>query len=158
MIKHFTLNWSFNHVKWDSETVFHLLVNFGFYIPLWIHAMRENNTQILVHNSIFIVNHCLIQLVLTLTHSNPIFLPTTYSPALHSCHFPPSTTAWIQCTITCSHQNTWPAEKQKEYNLCYLLAKVHTTWGNASDRLRQQSGRNKNVSDVFQHRSRTGKS
>jgi hypothetical protein len=36
-------------------------------------------------------------------------------------------------------------EKQKEYNLRYLLAKVHTTWGKASDRLRQRvNKRNKN--------------
>jgi hypothetical protein len=36
-------------------------------------------------------------------------------------------------------------EKQKEYNLRYLLAKVRTTRGNASDRLRQGANkRNKN--------------
>jgi hypothetical protein len=36
-------------------------------------------------------------------------------------------------------------EKQKEYNLRYLLAKVRTTWGEASDRLRQRANkRNKN--------------
>jgi hypothetical protein len=36
-------------------------------------------------------------------------------------------------------------EKQKEYNLRYLLAKVRTTWGKASDRLRQRANkRNKN--------------
>jgi len=36
-------------------------------------------------------------------------------------------------------------EKQKEYNLCYLLAKVRTTWGKALDRLRQRAyKRNKN--------------
>jgi hypothetical protein len=36
-------------------------------------------------------------------------------------------------------------EKQKEYNLRYLLAKVHTTWGKVSDRLRQRvNKRNKN--------------
>jgi hypothetical protein len=35
-------------------------------------------------------------------------------------------------------------EKQKEYNLCYLLAKVRTTRGKALDRLRQRaSKRNK---------------
>jgi hypothetical protein len=28
-------------------------------------------------------------------------------------------------------------EKRKEYNLCYLLAKVRTTLGKVSDRLRQ---------------------
>jgi hypothetical protein len=36
-------------------------------------------------------------------------------------------------------------EKQKEYNVRYLLAKVRTTRGNASDRLRQQANKcNKN--------------
>jgi hypothetical protein len=36
-------------------------------------------------------------------------------------------------------------EKQKEYNLRYLLAKVCTTWGKVSDRLRQRANkRNKN--------------
>jgi hypothetical protein len=36
-------------------------------------------------------------------------------------------------------------EKQKEYNLRYLLAKVRTTRGNVSDRLRQRANkRNKN--------------
>jgi hypothetical protein len=36
-------------------------------------------------------------------------------------------------------------EKRKEYNLRYLLAKVRTTRGKASDRLRQQvNRRNKN--------------
>jgi hypothetical protein len=35
--------------------------------------------------------------------------------------------------------------KQKECNLCYLLAKVRSTWGKASDRLRQRANkRNKN--------------
>jgi hypothetical protein len=36
-------------------------------------------------------------------------------------------------------------EKQKGYNLRYLLAKVRTTWGKVSDRLRQRANkRNKN--------------
>jgi hypothetical protein len=36
-------------------------------------------------------------------------------------------------------------EKQKDYNLRYLLAKVRTTRGKASDRLRQRTNkRNKN--------------
>jgi hypothetical protein len=41
------------------------------------------------------------------------------------------------------------------------LAKVRTTWGKASNRLRQWSGRTnatKKVSDVTQHRSGRGKS
>jgi hypothetical protein len=36
-------------------------------------------------------------------------------------------------------------EKQKEYNLHYLLAEVPTIWGKASDRLRQRANKhNKN--------------
>jgi hypothetical protein len=39
------------------------------------------------------------------------------------------------------------------------LAKVRTTWGKASDRLRQRANKHKNtVSDVFRRRSGTGKS
>jgi hypothetical protein len=50
-------------------------------------------------------------------------------------------------------------EKQKDYNLRYLLAKVRTTREKASYRLRQRANkRNKTVSDVFRHRSVTGKS
>jgi hypothetical protein len=50
-------------------------------------------------------------------------LPSAYL----SLPFPTSTTAWIQCTITCSHQNIWPAEKQKEYNLriCWPKSVLH---------------------------------
>jgi hypothetical protein len=50
-------------------------------------------------------------------------------------------------------------EKQKAYNLRYLLAKVRTTCGKASDGLRQWANKlNKTVSDVSRHRSGTGKS
>jgi hypothetical protein len=49
-------------------------------------------------------------------------------------------------------------EKRKEYNLRYLLAKVRTTCGKASDRLRQRANATKTVSDVLRHRGRTGKS
>jgi hypothetical protein len=39
------------------------------------------------------------------------------------------------------------------------LAKFRNTWGKASDRLRQRANkRNKTVSDIFRHRSGTGKS
>jgi hypothetical protein len=77
-----------------------------------------------------------------LTLSNPIFLPTAYSPAL-IC-FERERGWWITCNYptVLKEENT---EKQKEYNLRYLLAKAHTTWGNASDRFRQQAKkRNKN--------------
>jgi hypothetical protein len=38
------------------------------------------------------------------------------------------------------------------------LAKVRTTWGKASDRRQQWVNTTKTVSDVFRHRSGTGKS
>jgi hypothetical protein len=50
-------------------------------------------------------------------------------------------------------------EKQKEYNLHYLLVKVRYTRGKASDRLRQRANkRKKAVSYIFRHRSGTRKS
>jgi hypothetical protein len=62
--------------------------------------------------------------VIILTLSNPIFLPTTYSPAL-VC-FGRERGWWITCNYptVLKEKNI---EKQKEYNLRYLLAKVHTT-------------------------------
>jgi hypothetical protein len=74
--------------------------------------------------------------------SNPIFLSTAYSPA--AICFGRERGWWITCNYpTVFKQKNM--EKQKEYNLRYLLAKVHTTWGKASDRLRQRAtNRNKN--------------
>jgi hypothetical protein len=59
-----------------------------------------------------------------LTLSNPIFLPTAYSPAL-IC-FGRDRGWWITCNYptVLKEKNM---EKQKEYNLRYLLAKVRTT-------------------------------
>jgi hypothetical protein len=59
-----------------------------------------------------------------LTLSNPIFLPTAYSPAL-IC-FGRERGWWITCNYrtVLKEKNI---EKQKEYNLRYLLAKVRTT-------------------------------
>jgi hypothetical protein len=56
--------------------------------------------------------------------SNPIFLPTAYSTALTS--FGRERGWWITCNYptVLKEKNI---EKQKEYNLRYLLAKVHTT-------------------------------
>jgi hypothetical protein len=74
--------------------------------------------------------------------SNPIFLPTAYSPAL-IC-FDRERGWWITCNYPTVLKEK-STEKQKEYNLRYLLAKVRTTWGKASDRLRQQANKsNKN--------------
>jgi hypothetical protein len=59
-----------------------------------------------------------------LTLSNPIFLPTAYSPAL-IC-FRRERGWWITCNYptVLKEKNM---EKQKEHNLRYLLAKVCTT-------------------------------
>jgi hypothetical protein len=60
----------------------------------------------------------------TLSLSNQIFLPTAYSPA-HIC-FGRERGWWITCNYhtVLKEENM---EKQKEYNLRYLLAKVRTT-------------------------------
>jgi hypothetical protein len=81
-----------------------------------------------------------------LTLSNPIFLPTAYSPAL-IC-FGRERGWWITCNYhTVLKKNN--VEKQKEYNLRYLLAKIRTTGGKASDRLRQRANeQQKTVLDV----------
>jgi hypothetical protein len=59
-----------------------------------------------------------------LTLSNPIFLPTAYSPA-RIC-FERERGWWITCNYptVLKEKNI---ENQEEYNLPYLLAKVHTT-------------------------------
>jgi hypothetical protein len=61
---------------------------------------------------------------LKVTLSNPVFLPTAYSPAI-IC-FGRERGWWITCNYptVLKEKNT---EKQKEYNLRYLLAKVRTT-------------------------------
>jgi hypothetical protein len=59
-----------------------------------------------------------------LTLSNPIFLPTAYSPAL-IC-FGRERGWWITCNYPTVLKEKI-MEKQKEYNLRYLFAKVHTT-------------------------------
>jgi hypothetical protein len=58
------------------------------------------------------------------TLSNPVFLPTAYSPAL-IC-FGRESGWWITCNYptVLKEKNI---EKQKEYNLRYLLAEVRTT-------------------------------
>jgi hypothetical protein len=66
------------------------------------------------------VGFCICKYYLTL--SNPIFLPTAYSPAF-IC-FGRESGWWITYPIVLKEKNM---EKQKEYNLRYLLAKVRTT-------------------------------
>jgi hypothetical protein len=59
-----------------------------------------------------------------LTLSNPVFLPTAYSPALICFRWERGW--WITCNYptVLKEKNI---EKRKEYNLRYLLAKVRTT-------------------------------
>jgi hypothetical protein len=104
-----------------------------------------------------VLNNChRVATQLRLTLSNPIFLPTAYSPALICCG--QERDLWITCNYSTVLKEK-NIEKQKECNLRYLLAKVRTTRGKASDRLRQRTNkRNKTVSDVYRHRSGTGKS
>jgi len=73
-----------------------------------------------------------------LTLSNPTFLPTVYSPAL-IC-FGRERGWWITFNYptVLKEKNI---EKQKEYGLRNLLAKVRTTWGKASDMLRQRANK-----------------
>jgi hypothetical protein len=59
-----------------------------------------------------------------LTLSNPIFLPTAYSPAL-IC-FGRERGWWITCNYPTALKEKI-IEKQREYNLRYLLAKVRNT-------------------------------
>jgi hypothetical protein len=92
----------------------------------------------------------------TLTLSNPIFMPTAYSPAL-IC-FGRERGQWITCNYptVLKEKNI---EKQKEYNLRYLLVKSvlhkekHRTGSDS-----RRTNTTKTVSDVFRHRSGTGKS
>jgi hypothetical protein len=71
-----------------------------------------------------------------LTLSNPILLPTTYSPAL--IYFGRGRGWWITCNYPTVLKEK-SREKQKEYNVRYLLAKVRTTREKASDRLRHRA-------------------
>jgi hypothetical protein len=57
---------------------------------------------------------------LCLTLSNPNFLPPAYSPTL--IYFERERGWWVTCNYP-----TVLKQKQKEYNLRYLLAKVRTT-------------------------------
>jgi hypothetical protein len=70
-----------------------------------------------------VVPRKLYDITLDLKLSNPIFLPTAYSPAL-IC-FGWERGWWITCNFpeVLKEKNI---EKQKEYNLRYLLAKLRT--------------------------------
>jgi hypothetical protein len=65
--------------------------------------------------------HQVIKIDLSL--SNPIFLPTAYSPAL-IC-FGRERGCWITCNYPTVLKEK--KHKEKEYNMRYLLAKVRTT-------------------------------
>jgi hypothetical protein len=97
-----------------------------------LHSLVTIGTVINKHSSFFIGANEILSTIptlctkalkcsLTLTLSNPIFLPTAYSPAL-IC-FGWERGWWITCnypTVLKEKQK----EKQKEYNLRYLLAKA----------------------------------
>jgi hypothetical protein len=63
-----------------------------------------------------------------LSISNPIFLPPAYSPAL--IYFERERGWWVTCNYPTVLKEK--KQKQKKYNLRYLLAKVRTTRGKAS--------------------------
>jgi hypothetical protein len=65
-----------------------------------------------------------MQRFVVLTLSNPIFLPTAYSPAL--IYFGRERHWWITCNYPTVLKEKH-IEKQKEYNLRYLLIKDRTT-------------------------------
>jgi hypothetical protein len=89
-----------------------------------------------------LVTSPLLHISISLTLSNQIFLPTAHSPTL-IC-FGWERGWWITCNYPTILKEK-NVDKHKEYNLRYLLAKVHTTWGKASDRLRQRANKhNKN--------------
>jgi hypothetical protein len=107
-----------------------------------VQNMTDSSKATFQHIQYIMVMWYFITVYRTLTLSNPIFLPTAYSPALICFGWE---RGWC---ITCNYPTVLKEkniQKQKEYNLCYLLAKVHTTWGKASDRLRQRANkRNRN--------------
>jgi hypothetical protein len=80
-----------------------------------------NHFEIIGTNYFRCVN-VLIYFILTL--SNPIFLPTAYSPAF-IC-FGQKRGWWITCNYSTVLKEK-SMEIQKEYKLRYLLAKVRTT-------------------------------
>jgi hypothetical protein len=57
------------------------------------------------------------------TEYNPIFLPPAYSPAL--IYFGRERGWWVTCNYPTVLKEK--KQKQKEYNLCHLLAEVCTT-------------------------------
>jgi hypothetical protein len=60
-----------------------------------------------------------------LTLSNPIFLPPAYFPAV--IYFGRERGWWVSCNYPAVLKREKHKQKQKEYNLRYLLAKVRTT-------------------------------
>jgi hypothetical protein len=64
-------------------------------------------------------------LLLSLTLSNPVFLPPAYSPAL--IYFGQERGWWITCNYPTELKEKKNKQKLKEYSLRYLSAKVRTT-------------------------------
>src|SRR5215475_14499235 len=92
----------------------------------------------------------------SLTFSNPIFLPTAYSPALIS--FGREGGWWISCNYpTVLKEKIWRNRKSTTCAICWLKSVLHEE----KRRTGSDSGRTnatKTVSDVFRHRRITGKS
>jgi hypothetical protein len=92
-----------------------------------------------------------------LTLSNPIFLPTAYSEAL-IC-FSREKGWWITCNYptVLKEKKTWRSRKSTTCTICWLKSVLHEE----KRRTGSDSGRTnaiRTVSDIFRHRSGTGKS
>jgi hypothetical protein len=91
-----------------------------------------------------------------LTLSNPIFLPTTCSPALICLGRERGW--WITCNYpTVLKEKNIEKQKDTTCTICWLKSVLHEEkCRTGSDS--EQTNATKTVSDVFQHRSGTGKS
>jgi hypothetical protein len=117
--------------------------------------MSANGRRDLIRRSKGLTSWHVINLEL-LTLSNPIFLPTAYSPAL-IC-FGRERGWWITCNYPAVlKEKTWRNRECTTCAICWLKSVLHEEKGRSGS----DSGRTnatKTVSDVFRHRSGTGKS
>jgi hypothetical protein len=116
-------------------------------LHMWISHSRN-------YNPTFCVKYVFCRI--SLTFSNPIFLPTANSPAF--IRFGWERGWWISCNYpTVLKEKTWRNRKSTTCAICWLKPVLHEE----KRRTGSVSGRTnatKTVSDVFRHRSRTGKS
>ena len=90
-------------------------------VTFFITRFRFTRTNITAYRKSFFMPTFITKLSFNLTvlKNPPCNIIVTYN--LHPCHFPTSTTARIQRTIICSHQKTWPVEKQSTTcAICWL--------------------------------------